>query len=644
MFGFIRVAAAVPKLKVADCIYNTDEILKMIEDAQKNNIKILAFPELCITAYTCADLFFQEVLLNSAKKSLEVILNKTQDIKMLIALGMPISIDNQLFNCAVIINSGKILGIVPKTYIPNYGEFSEERWFASSFNLISKSINLCDQIVDIGTNLLFNLDLKDSYICVGVEICEDLWAIIPPSSYLSLNDANIILNLSASNEIISKSEYRRDLVCQQSARCIAAYVYSSAGSDESTTDIVFSGHSIIAENGKILEETKRFSRKSELIYKDIDTEKLMIDRKKTNTFMDVYNNQIYKEMKKINFYLDINTSNKLEYFIEASPFALDNTDIMNKRCEEIFSIQIAGLAKRVTHTKSKSLIVGISGGLDSTLALLVCVKTYDYLELNRRNIIGITMPGFGTTDRTYSNAIKFMKALGITTKEISITKACLQHFDDIGHDVNLHDITYENTQARERTQILMDIANKENGLVIGTGDLSELALGWATYNGDHMSMYGVNSNIPKTLVRSLVYWISNNIDTDVKNVLLDILDTPVSPELLPPNQKGEINQKTEDLVGPYELHDFYLYNMLRFGFSPSKILYLAENAFNNKYSHDIILKWLKIFYKRFFTQQFKRSCLADGPKVGSIGLAPRGDWKMPSDASYNVWINELENL
>lgn len=647
MFGFIRVAAAVPKLKVADCIYNTDEILKMIEDAQKKDINILVFPELCITAYTCADLFFQEALLNSAKKSLDIILNKTQDTKMLIALGMPISIDNQLFNCAVIINSGKILGVVPKTYIPNYGEFYEKRWFASSFNLISKSIELCGQQIAIGTDLLFNLDFKNSDVCVGIEICEDLWAIIPPSSYLSLNGANIILNLSASNEIISKPEYRRDLVSQQSARCIAAYVYSSAGSDESTTDVVFSGHSMIAEDGKILGETKRFSQKSELIYKDIDTEKLMESRKRANTFMDGYSNHIYKEMRKINFHLKINDyknkSNKLERFIEPFPFAPNNTTIMNKRCEEIFSIQIAGLAKRITHTKTKSIIIGISGGLDSTLALLVCVKTYDYLELNRKNIIGVTMPGFGTTDRTHSNAIKFMEALGITIKEISIAKACLQHFEDIEHDINLHDITYENTQARERTQILMDIANKENGLVIGTGDLSELALGWATYNGDHMSMYGVNSNIPKTLVRGLVYWISNNIDIDVKIILLDILDTPVSPELLPPNQKGEINQKTEDLVGPYELHDFYLYYMLRFGFSPSKILYLAENAFDNKYSHDIVLKWLKIFYQRFFTQQFKRSCLPDGPKVGSIGLSPRGDWKMPSDASYNIWIDEVDN-
>ncbi len=649
MFEFVRVSAGIPKLKVADCDYNTIEILNLINLAHEKQINILVFPELCITAYTCGDLFLQKTLLDSAKKSLATILDKTSNIEMLIALGMPIEFNNQLFNCAVLINKGKILGVVPKTFIPNYSEFYEKRWFSSSLNIVSNinKINLCNQEVSINSDLLFKV--KDTNICIGVEICEDLWATVPPSSYLSLKGANIILNLSASNEIVAKNDYRYNLVSQQSARCMAAYIYSSAGCDESTTDVVFSGHSIIAENGSILCESEKFSQQSQLIYKDIDIEQLNADRKKTTTFMEnnnYLNKYFFKDIEIINFSLDIPKINKLERFICATPFAPADDYIKSKRCEEIFSIQVAGLAKRIKHTKSNSSIIGISGGLDSTLALLVCVKTYDYLNLDRKNIIGITMPGFGTTDRTYTNAINLMKSLGITIKEISIKEACLQHFKDIEHDKNIHDITYENTQARERTQILMDMANKENGLVIGTGDLSELALGWATYNGDHMSMYGVNCSIPKTLVRSLVNWVADVefSDEKSKNILLDILDTPVSPELLPPNEQGEINQKTEDSVGPYELTDFYLYNMLRFGFSPTKILYLAENTFKDKYSREIILKWLKIFYRRFFTQQFKRSCLPDGPKVGSICLSPRGDFRMPSDASYNIWVNELDNL
>lgn len=641
MYGFIRTAVAVPKLKVADCDYNSKQILELINQAKKYNIKILVFPELSLTAYTCGDLFFQACLLEAAKNSLNNILSSTLNIDMLIAIGMPLTVDNQLFNCAVIINKGRILGIVPKTYLPNYNEFYEKRWFSSSNDLISDTVNLCNQQVPIGADLIFKLNNYD--ICIGAEICEDLWATIPPSSFLSLGGANIIINLSASNETVSKNSYRLSLICQQSARCLAAYIYSCAGCDESTTDIVFSGHSVIAENGTILAESEKFSQTAQLIYKDIDTERLNADRKKIKTFRD---NSNIKNLRKIYFDLELNKINKLERFIDPFPFVPSDNKHRDERCNEIFSIQVAGLAKRIKHTNAKSIVLGISGGLDSTLALLVCVKTYDYLKLDRKNIIGVTLPGFGTTDRTYSNAINLMKFLNISTKEISIKDACIQHFKDIEHDLKIHDITYENTQARERTQILMDIANQNNGLVIGTGDLSELALGWATYNGDHMSMYGVNSSIPKTLVRSLVNWVSNTdfVNQQAKDILLDILNTPVSPELLPPDEKGQINQKTEDLVGPYELHDFYLYYMIRFGFSPAKILYLAQQAFNEKYDYNTILKWLNTFYKRFFNQQFKRSCMPDGPKVGSICLSPRGDWRMPSDASYNIWINELNNL
>jgi len=642
MFGFIRVGAAVPCLKVADCIYNASEILQSVKKASEKNIKILVFPELCITGYTCGDLFYQNTLLNSALKGLENILKNTSEIDMFISVGLPIFIDNQIFNCAAMLHKGKILGIVPKTYIPNYNEFYEKRWFSSALTLKSSDIELYGQSVPIGKDLLFTVK-QNKNICIGAEICEDLWAPIPPSSYLCMAGANIIINLSASNEIVSKGEYRKSLVSQQSARCMSAYIYSSAGCGESTTDLVFGGHSLIAENGSILEQTEKFSQNSQLILKDIDIEKLNADRAKNNSFMDGYSSDSFR---KIFFDLNLSRDNSLERYVNPFPFVPFNDKDRDNRCGEIFSIQVAGLAKRIKHTNCKSCIIGISGGLDSTLALLVTVKTYDYLNLDRKNIIGVTMPGFGTTDRTYNNALELMKALGITIKEISISKACLQHFEDIEHDISIHDVTYENTQARERTQILMDLSNKYSGMVIGTGDLSELALGWATYNGDHMSMYGVNASIPKTLVRSLVKWVLSTefINNSAKKILLDVLDTPVSPELLPPDKNGEIHQKTEDLVGPYELHDFFLYNMLRFGFSPQKIYYLAVKAFCDEYSKEIILKWLKIFYRRFFTQQFKRSCLPDGPKVGSVCLSPRGDWRMPSDASYNIWLEELEKI
>lgn len=642
MFGFVRVGAASPKLKVADCNYNVSEILKVISKAEDKKIKILVFPELCITSYTCGDLFFQQSLYTSAIQNLNRILDATKNLDMAIALGTIVHLDNQIFNCALIINRGKILGAVPKTYIPNYSEFYEKRWFSSGNNIMSETVNICGQNVPIAAKLLF--DLKKYNICIGVEICEDLWATIPPSSYMSLAGANIILNLSASNELVSKNEYRLQLISQQSARCICAYVYSSAGCGESTTDTVFSGHNIVSENGTMLTQSKMFSKESELIFADVDIERLNADRIKISTFTERYNHS--EKLQKIEFNLDLEENENLERNIYPFPFVPAKDSKRDKRCEEIFSIQVAGLAKRIQHTNCKSLVIGISGGLDSTLALLVCVKVCDYLEIERKSVYGITMPGFGTTDRTYSNAVNLMKSLKINTKEISIAEACKKHFEDIGHNMDIHDTTYENTQARERTQILMDIANQLNGLVVGTGDLSEMALGWSTYNGDHMSMYGVNSSIPKTLVRSLVKWTINTefVNDSAKEILIDILNTPVSPELLPPDKSGNIDQKTEDLVGPYELHDFFLYYMVRFGFSPKKIVYLAENAFKNKYSHETIIKWLKIFYRRFFTQQFKRSCVPDGPKVGSICLSPRGDWRMPSDASYSIWIEELDNM
>jgi len=641
--GYIRVAAAVPKVKVADCKYNIGRIIYLINEALKKHVQVIVFPELCITSYTCGDLFHQQLLLESAQEQLYELLNITANSQILITVGMPVKLDNQLFNCAVVLQQGRILAVIPKTNIPNHSEFYEKRWFASSLNAISDSVTLCRQTVPFGTNILF----KSDNFCMGVEICEDLWAPIPPSSFHCMNGANVVLNLSASNEVIGKNNYRNELIKQQSARCITGYVYTSAGTGESTTDVVFAGHALIAESGSIISESERFSENEQLIINEIDIERLMSDRQKSTSFMCMMNNNfIYNGNYKI---IPVKLSDKpisnLHRKIDPYPFVPHADTEKNIRCEEIFSIQVTGLAKRITHTSSKTAVIGISGGLDSTLALLVTVRTFDKLGLNRANIIGVTMPGFGTTDRTYNNAIRLMQSLGITIKEISIKEACIQHFKDIGHDMNVHDITYENTQARERTQILMDLANKENGLVIGTGDLSELALGWATYNGDHMSMYGINSGIPKTLIRFLVLWAAENVvDENSKAILLDIVDTPVSPELLPASQEGEIQQKTEDIVGPYELHDFFLYYMVRFGFTPKKILFLAHHAFKNKYTDETIKKWMKVFYRRFFTQQFKRSCLPDGPKVGSISLSPRGDWRMPSDASYHLWMDELESL
>jgi len=638
-YGFVRVAAAVPRLKVADCGYNAQNIINIIDKADKMEIQFVVFPELCITAYTCGDLFHQQALLKEAENQLSNILDSTKGTNITAIVGMPVFMDNQLFNCGVAIQDGNILGAVPKTYIPGYKEFYEERWFASGSNALASSLSICGQQVPFGTDLLFEAE-EDSRECFGIEICEDLWVPIPPSSYQAISGATLLFNLSASNDIIGKYEYRRDLVKQQSGKCVAGYIYTSCGIDESTTDVVFGGHAVIAENGGIITENDRFLRKEQLIYTEIDIEKLINDRFKNTSFMEVVPG---KRFRKIRFKLKDTEFKSISRYIDAHPFVPSDVDTRDERCSEIFSIQTAGLAKRLAHTGMKHAVIGISGGLDSTLALLVTVKTFDLLGISRANIIAVTMPGFGTTNETYTNALQLMKSMGVSVKEINIKDACLQHFKDIGHDAGNHDVTYENVQARERTQILMDLANKLNGLVIGTGDLSELALGWSTYNGDHMSMYAVNCSIPKTLVKYLVQWVADNVvDRKTRDVLHRILDTPITPELLPPDANGEINQKTEDIIGPYELHDFFLYHMVRYGAPPKKVLFLAEQAFKDKYSPEEIKNWLKVFYRRFFSQQFKRSCLPDGPKVGTISLSPRGDWRMPSDAEAGTWLKELE--
>lgn len=640
-YGFVRVGAAVPKLKVADCRYNSREIIKMIKKGEEEKIKILLFPELSITSYTCGDLFYQNALIKDAFLCLNKILDETKGLDIISILGIPVLKDNQLFNCAVAIQKGKILGVVPKTYIPNYSEFYEWRYFSSSKNSIWDTIDILGQEVPFGADLLFEEE-KNKEICFGIEICEDLWSVVPPSCFQAMHGATVLFNLSASNEIIGKYEYRRELVKQQSARCIAAYVYSSSGVGESTTDLVFGGHCIISEYGTILSQSERFVE-DRLIYSEIDLLKLVNYRARNTGYMEY---GYLKDMKfrKIQFKLNNIEAEDITRDIEPHPFVPCDLGARAKRCSDVFKIQIAALAKRMKHTKRDKAVIGISGGLDSTLAFLVTAKTFDHLKIPRKNIIAVTMPGFGTTEETYQNSLELIKSLDATLKDIDIKPACLQHFKDIGHDVNTHDITYENVQSRERTQILMDIANKEGGLVIGTGDMSELALGWCTYNGDHMSMYSVNCGVPKTLVAFLLRWAADNVlDERVKDVLLRILDTPISPELLPPDNEGKIKQKTEEVIGPYELHDFFLYHMIRYGAAPSKILFLAKKAFSQKYREDEIKKWLLFFLKRFFTHQFKRSSMPDGPKVGTISLSSRGDWRMPSDAQVNSWIDELNN-
>ena len=636
-YGFVKVAAAVPRVKVADCKFNVGQIEKEIIIADGKGVQVIAFPELCITGYTCADLFAQQLLLEEAEMGLIQILNNTRQLDIISILGMPVALGGALLNAAVVIQKGRILGVVPKTYLPNYKEFYEKRWFTSACDVCEKNIRLCGQVIPVGKDLLF--ETADTVF--GIEICEDLWAPIPPSSILALQGAEVIFNLSADNEGIGKHDYLRSLISQQSARCIAGYVFSSCGFGESTTDVVFAGNGLIYENGTLLADSKRFSFEEQVVISEIDVERLRTERRVNTTFASCAAQHAKEAFVRISTEYVNPKDLVLTRQFDPHPFVPQGTKL-DERCEEVFSIQVSGLAQRLVHTQAKSAVVGISGGLDSTLALLVCVKTFDKLGWSRKGIIGVTMPGFGTTDRTHNNAVELMSSLGVTMREVSIKEACIQHFKDINHNMEEHDVVYENSQARERTQILMDIANQTWGMVVGTGDLSELALGWATYNGDHMSMYGVNASIPKTLVKHLVKWVAEHeMDDSSKTTLLDIVDTPISPELIPADENGNIQQITEDLVGPYELHDFFLYYFLRSGFRPSKIFFLAERTFKGVYDEEAIKKWLQTFCRRFFNQQFKRSCLPDGPKVGSIAVSPRGDWRMPSDASSAMWLDEL---
>lgn len=627
-YGFIRTAAASLKIKVADVDYNVKEIKKAVDEAVKEDIRLLVTPELSVTGYTCADLFFNKSLLDKSDKAVLELAEYTKDKNIVVLIGAPCSYLNKLYNCAFVLSGGRVSGIVPKQYIANYNEFYEKRWFDTATYLGDCYIEKFNAAMSV--NSIFMI-ADDVYL--GVEICEDLWVPNPPSSSKVLAGANIIANLSASDEYVSKAQYRKDLVSNQSARCICGYVYAGASVYESTTDLVFSGATLIAENGAVIAQGKRFSRDNVITVADIDVEKLNALRRKNMSFE---NNQLACV---INPAVTDNKNNDLKYrYVDPYPFVPSLEEDRKQRCEEIFNIQAAGLAKRIEHVGSKGAVVGISGGLDSTLALLVCAQAMKLLGRDNSEIMGITMPGFGTTDRTYNNAVELMKSLGVTVKEISIKDACIQHLKDIEHNENSRDITYENTQARERTQILFDMANKHGKLLVGTGDLSELAMGWCTYNGDHMSMYGVNASVPKTLVRYLVEYVANISEKKTADILFDILDTPVSPELLPPDENGEIAQKTEDNIGPYELHDFFLYNFIRFGFSKEKLLILAIKAFDGKYDRKAVEKWLDLFVKRFFISQFKRSCVPDSPKVGSVSLSPRGDWRMPSDASYNAFV------
>ena len=639
-YGFVKVAAAVPLVQVADCFYNIEKIEGLMRQASEKGVQIIAFPELSVTGYTCLDLFAQQTLLNGAEAALLQLVSNTADLDILTIVGVPLRTENRLINAAVVFQKGAIRGVVPKTYLPNYKEFQEQRWFTSVTELRESTISIGEEEYPMGSHLLF----RSGRLTAGIEICEDLWVPVPPSSLLAMEGANIIFNLSASNELIGKHAYLRSLICQQSARCMAGYVYASSGFGESSTDLVFAGNGIIAENGNLLAESPRFTMEEQLVISEIDIETLQNDRQVNTSFMYGTSGLPKEKAQVVDFQVRIPDGFSLTRPVDPHPFT-PSGEALKERCEEIFHIQVAGLAKRLVHAHAQTAVVGISGGLDSTLALLVTVMTFDALKMPRGQIIGITMPGFGTTDRTYTNACDLIRSLGVTLKEIPIKEACLQHFRDIDHDPSVHDVTYENSQARERTQLLMDVANQKNGLVIGTGDLSELALGWATYNGDHMSMYGVNGSIPKTLVKYLVEWVANHkVDDASRLTLLDIVDTPISPELIPADENGNIKQKTEDLVGPYELHDFFLYHFLRFGSYPSKIYFLAQKAFAGIYDNATVKKWLYTFFRRFFQQQFKRSCLPDGPKVGSVSLSPRGDWRMPSDAVSRLWLEEIERI
>ena len=633
--GYIKVAAATPHIKVADCTYNREQILKEIEQAAGQQVRLLVLPELCLTGYTCGDLFLQETLLQGAGEGLRWLLEKTKHLPMMIVVGLPLSIDCKLYNVAAFLYRGGLLGVVPKTYMPNYSEFYEVRHFTRG-NAQVREVEVAGQEVPFGTRLLFRCTQMPEFT-IGCELCEDLWVPNPPSVAHALAGATVVCNPSASVEVTAKEGYRRQLVSAQSARTISAYIYADAGEGESTTDVVFSAHNLICENGTVLAESRRFT--NQMVITEIDIKKLSVERRRMNT----YECEGVQDYRVVAFDMPIEETVLTRRFAQ-TPFIPSDKQRRTERCEEIFTLQAMGLKKRLVHTNCQSAVIGLSGGLDSTLALLVTARAFDLAGMDRKGILGITMPGYGTTDRTYQNALTMARTLGVTLKEISIVPAVDQHFRDIEHDKAIHDITYENSQARERTQILMDMANQSNGMVIGTGDLSEMALGWATYNGDHMSMYAVNVSIPKTLVRHLVQYVADTCeDEELTRVLLDVLDTPVSPELLPPDH-GEIVQKTEDVVGPYELHDFFLYYMMRFGFAPSKIYRIAVCAFRDKYGKETIEKWLKKFYWRFFGQQFKRSCVPDGPKVGTVALSPRGDWRMPSDASVAMWIQDLEQL
>ena len=643
-YGFVNVAAAVPVVKVADVDYNVQQVEGLIAQAEGRKVEVIVFPELCITGYSCQDLFKEQLLLDRAEQGIMMLLDFTRKLDVISIIGAPVIINGLLYNCAVVLQGGTILGIVPKTYLPNYAEFYEKRWFASAQDLNPTDIYFAGNSIHVSAEP--QVFVTSDGMKFGVEICEDVWAPIPPSNNLAVAGADIIFNLSASNELIGKHHYLKSLLAQQSARTMSGYVYASSGFGESTQDVVYGGNAMIFENGKLLVEGSRFSFQPQIQMTQIDVEKLRVERRQNTTFI---NAQRGAQSREIQARLISPQDFVLLRDIDPHPF-IPKEENMQASCEEILNIQVAGLAKRLYHINGTKAVIGISGGLDSTLALLVTVKAFDKLDLDRKGIIGITMPGFGTTDRTHNNAVKLMETLGVTIREINIAKAVTQHFEDIGQNPNVHDVTYENSQARERTQILMDVANKENAIVVGTGDLSELALGWATYNGDHMSMYGVNAGVPKTLIRYLVSYVAGEMATDT---LLDIIDTPISPELIPADEQGNIKQKTEDLVGPYELHDFFIYYFLRYGFSPKKIFFLAQRAFCTPspakdkvefYDEETVKKWLKTFCRRFFTQQFKRSCLPDGPKVGSVSLSPRGDWRMPSDASYALWMKECEEL
>ncbi|MDR1407319.1 MAG: NAD(+) synthase [Tannerella sp.] len=640
--GFVKVASAVPLLQVADCGYNIEQIEHLLRKAAMQNAQIVVFPELSITGYSCMDLFAQDSLLKQAVEALFELARRTRNIEALCIVGMPLAVGNHLTNTAAVLQKGKVLGFVPKTYMSDYGEYQERRWFVPGYELQTDRVTLLGEDYPVSVNMLFT----GGKVTVGIELCEDLWTPVPPSSLLAMQGANIIVNLSASNELTGKNEYLKSLVLQQSARCIAGYVYSSAGFGESSTDLVFAGKGFIAENGTLLGEMERFPMREKLLVGEIDVDYLQHDRLVTTSFVqDVSRFAGDRQPLCIPFKLPDYDEKTFSRNIDPAPFVPSSDSMREARCSEIFNIQVNGLARRMTCTQQQAAVVGVSGGLDSTLALLVTVMTFDALKIPRKQIAGVTMPGFGTTGRTYGNAVQLIRSLDVTLKEISIVDACKQHFDDIGHDGVTQDVTYENVQARERTQILMDLANRLDGLMVGTGDLSELALGWTTYNGDHMSMYGVNAGIPKTLVRYLVEWVAQNrVDGDIRATLLDIVDTPISPELIPADKNGAIRQKTEELVGPYELHDFFLYHFVRYGASPAKIYFLAQKAFKKKYAKEEIKAWMATFFRRFFAQQFKRNCLPDGPKAGSVSLSPRCDWRMPSDASAALWLQETDAL